>query len=87
MQILDRKTTIQVSASTRDRLYLYKFRKTYDEYINYLLDVIDKLEEEGRRRERDPEKMRHMAEMTREWVKRNVKFKNGRIKEIDINGK
>lgn len=87
MQILNRKTTIQISSSTRDRLYRFKFRKSYDEYINYLLDVIDRLEQEGGRRERRSDKMRHMADMTKDWVKRNVKFRKGRIKEINIDGR
>ena len=86
MQISDRNTTIQIKASTRDRLYRHKFRKSYDEYINYLLDVLERLEQEGSRRERQSEKMRFMAEMTKDWVKRNVKFEKGRIKEIDISG-
>ena len=40
---MDRITTIQVSSSTRDRLYRLKFRKTYDEQ-NYGLPLRDALE-------------------------------------------
>ena len=35
-------TTIQVSPSTRDRLYRLKFRKTYDEFLQDLCDLFEK---------------------------------------------
>lgn len=79
-------TTIQISTKTRDRLYKQKFRSTYDEYLNYLLDLVDRLQAEGKRKERDTSKMEVMAGMTREWVKRNVKGKKGLITEIDLDG-
>ena len=31
-------TTVQLSTTTRDRLYRLKFRKTYDEFLNDLCD-------------------------------------------------
>jgi hypothetical protein len=68
---MDRITTIQVSSSTRDRLYKLKFRKTYDEYLNFLMDMSEKLEREG----------------VRGWVKRNVKWKNGRMAAVDLDGR
>lgn len=86
MHASDRNTTIQIRSSTRDRLYKQKFRVTYDEYINHLLDVIEELERQGGRRDREKGKMKAMASMTREWVRRNVKMKDGRITEIDLNG-
>jgi len=84
---MDRITTIQVSASTRDRLYGLKFRKTYDEYLNFLMDMYEKLEAEGSRRPRSPGKVLVMSEAMREWVKRNVKWRNGRIAEVDLDGR
>jgi hypothetical protein len=79
-------TTIQLSTTTRDRLYRLKFRSTYDEYLNFLLDLVEKLQSDGARKQREADKMRAMASMTREWAERNVKWKNGRITEIDLDG-
>ncbi len=36
-----RLTSIQVTMKTRDRLYWLKFRKTYDEFINELMDIYE----------------------------------------------
>jgi hypothetical protein len=79
----DRITTIQIRSSTRDRLYRMKFRKTYDEYIIELMDIVERLEREGSRKKRDPEKLEAMIGTTREWADRNVKWKDGRIVEVD----
>jgi len=38
------KTTMQVSESTRDRLYKLKFRRTYDQFLNELCDMYEKAE-------------------------------------------
>ncbi len=35
-------TTIQVSESTRDRLYRLKFRRTYDEFLRELCDLYER---------------------------------------------
>ena len=35
------KTSIQISASTRDRLYRLKFRRTYDQFLNELCDLYE----------------------------------------------
>ncbi len=35
-------TTIQVTTSTRDRLYRLKFRQTYDEFLQDLCDLYEK---------------------------------------------
>jgi hypothetical protein len=35
-------TSIQVTTSTRDRLYRLKFRKTYDEFLQDLCDLFEK---------------------------------------------
>ena len=37
----DKKTSIQVTPATRDRLYKLKFRKTYDQFLNELCDLYD----------------------------------------------
>jgi hypothetical protein len=37
----DRKTSIQVTPATRDRLYKLKFRKTYDQFLNELSDLYE----------------------------------------------
>jgi hypothetical protein len=37
----DDKTSIQLSTSTRDRLYQLKFRRTYDQFINELCDLYE----------------------------------------------
>mgnify|MGYP000407224977 FL=1 len=41
------KTTIQISESTRDRLFKLKFRRTYDQFLNELCDLYEKREEDG----------------------------------------
>jgi hypothetical protein len=38
----DALTTIQVSTTTRDRLYALKFRHTYDEFLVLLCDLYEK---------------------------------------------
>jgi predicted DNA-binding protein len=38
---MDRKTSIQISMETRDRLYKLKFRKTYDEFLKELCDLYE----------------------------------------------
>jgi len=38
---MDKKTSIQLSTETRDRLYKLKFRKTYDEFLNELCDLYE----------------------------------------------
>jgi hypothetical protein len=35
------KTSIQLTTSTRDRLYRLKFRRTYDQFINELCDLYE----------------------------------------------
>jgi hypothetical protein len=84
---MDRITTIQVSASTRDRLYRLKFRKTYDEYLVELMDLVERLEAEGGRRPRAPDKILAMSNAMRDWAKRNVKWRNGRISEVNLDGR
>jgi hypothetical protein len=84
---MDRITTIQVSSSTRDRLYKLKFRKTYDEYLNLLMDMYERLEREGGKRRISPDKVMAMSEAMRKWVRRNVKWKNGRMAEVDLDGR
>ena len=84
---MDRITTIQVSASTRDRLYKLKFRKTYDGYLNFLMDMYERLEREGGKRRISPDKVMAMSEAMRGWVARNVKWKNGRMAAVDLDGR
>jgi hypothetical protein len=84
---MDRITTIQLSSSTRDRLYKLKFRKTYDEYINFLMDMYERLEREGGKRRSSPDKILAMSEAMRKWVDRNVKWKNGRMAAVDLDGR
>ena len=38
---VEKKTTIQVAESTRDRLYRLKFRKTYNDFLNELCDLYE----------------------------------------------
>jgi hypothetical protein len=38
---IDERTSIQLSPSTRDRLYKLKFRRTYDQFVNELLDLYE----------------------------------------------
>jgi len=84
---MDRITTIQVSASTRDRLYKLKFRKTYDGHLNFLMDMYERLEREGGKRRISPDKVMAMSEAMRGWVARNVKWKNGRMAAVDLDGR
>lgn len=37
----EKKTTIQISTDTRDRLYKLKFRKTYDEFLKELCNLYE----------------------------------------------
>jgi hypothetical protein len=80
-------TTIQLRSSTRDRLYKMKFRKTYDDYIIELMDIVERLEREGNRKRRDPEKLAAMMKATKEWADRNVKWKDGKMVGVDLDGK
>ncbi len=41
-----RLTTIQVRARTRDRLYWLKFRRTYDQFLNELMDLYEEVKGE-----------------------------------------
>lgn len=43
----EKKTSIQISTETRDRLYRLKFRKTYDEFLWELCDMYESQEDEG----------------------------------------
>jgi hypothetical protein len=38
------KTSIQISPETRDRLYKFKFRKTYDRFLSELCDMYEERE-------------------------------------------
>lgn len=38
-----RVTSIQIGKRTRDRLYWMKFRKTYDSFLNELMDLYEEL--------------------------------------------
>ncbi len=38
------KTTIQITETTRDRLYKLKFRRTYDQFLNELCDLYEEKE-------------------------------------------
>lgn len=38
-----KKTSIQITTKTRDRLYWLKFRKTYDEFLNELMDLYEEI--------------------------------------------
>jgi len=40
------KTSIQVTTQTRDRLYRLKFRRTYDQFLNELCDMYEKMDSE-----------------------------------------
>ncbi len=40
----EKKTTIQVTEETRDRLYRLKFRRTYDQFLNELCDMFEESE-------------------------------------------
>ena len=40
----EKKTSIQVTPATRDRLYKLKFRKTYDQFLNELCDLYESSE-------------------------------------------
>jgi hypothetical protein len=42
----DKKTSIQVTPATRDRLYKLKFRKTYDQFLNELCDLYESSQSE-----------------------------------------
>ena len=39
-------TSIQLTTTTRDRLYKLKFRKTYDEFLQELCDLYEESQEE-----------------------------------------
>jgi len=38
---MEKKTSIQLTTQTRDRLYKLKFRKTYDEFLDELCDLFE----------------------------------------------
>jgi len=40
----EKKTTIQVTEETRDRLFKLKFRRTYDQFLNELCDMFEESE-------------------------------------------
>ncbi len=42
-------TGIQITTKTRDRLYWLKFRRTYDQFLNELMDLYEEIrgEESG----------------------------------------
>ena len=42
-------TTIQLTTETRDRLYRLKFRKTYDEFLFELCDLVEASDRNGRK--------------------------------------
>jgi len=45
---MEKKTSIQLTTQTRDRLYKLKFRKTYDEFLDELCDMFEEaIDEEG----------------------------------------
>lgn len=37
----DEKTSIQITPTTRDRLFKLKFRRTYDQFLNELCDLYE----------------------------------------------
>jgi predicted DNA-binding protein len=39
---MEKKTSIQLTTETRDRLYKLKFRKTYDEFLNELCEIYER---------------------------------------------
>ncbi len=39
-------TSIQITSKTRDRLYWQKFRKTYDQFLNELMDLYEEVKGE-----------------------------------------
>jgi hypothetical protein len=43
----EKKTSIQVTPKTRDRLYKLKFRKTYDQFLNELSDLYESSQLKG----------------------------------------
>jgi len=40
--VLDKKTSIQLTPSTRDRLFRLKFRRSYNQFINELCDLYER---------------------------------------------
>jgi hypothetical protein len=38
---IENKTSIQLTAPTRDRLFRLKFRRTYDQFLNELCDLYE----------------------------------------------
>jgi len=42
----NKKTTIQVTPKTRDRLYKLKFRRTYDQFLDELCDLYESQQQE-----------------------------------------
>ena len=49
------KTSIQISSATRDRLYRLKFRRTYDQFLDELCEMYEKMRsEEGKTSPQNP---------------------------------
>ena len=49
------RTSIQITARTRDRLYRLKFRRTYDQFLDELCDMYEKTcSEEGKTSSQSP---------------------------------
>jgi len=86
MEMDDRITTIQIRSSTRDRLYRMKYRKTYDDYICEMMDLIERLEKKGYKKPKDPRKFEAMIKASREWADRNVIWKDGKIVKVMVDG-
>lgn len=42
----EKKTSIQITTETRDKLYRLKFRKTYDEFLRELCNLYEEKEKE-----------------------------------------
>ena len=39
IRAVNSKTSVQITPTTRDRLYRLKFRRTYDQFLNELCDL------------------------------------------------
>jgi len=44
----EKKTSIQITPDTRDRLFKLKFRRTYDQFLNELCELYEKAESESK---------------------------------------
>ena len=83
----DLRTTIRIRTNTRDRLNIFKSRKTYNEYLNFLMDIHEMIRREGPRNRIHPDKLLAKSEATRRWMERNVKWKNGRMAAVNLDGR